>query len=497
MYEGFDPKVKSEVIVISGLNNYNVKGSYSFYDDWRMRWQKKDENPNKSEEEIMTEIKEEIKRNTDKLKEESMQRDYKIDNEKVKELESIFKQIKLKINFDSRPRILRDGKFYTISQGYLFIYDNRFFNKLHEIKLENNHNYTSVIQLDNQDLILFSEGELNVYRLKNGNFVLVQKIYDNKAGYKMQMSYSGCMAYPKTYSSLFIKNISNNRFILVSNYGYKIYSLNEKNEYSITLLEIYHNGLQTIIELDKDNFIFLSQRECGASLGGPAHNVLTIDKIKLIEISKSEKKAKLEKLKERDYYEDEESYFGFRNKKPVKKISEKEVKNVIESLKYTHIEQELLDYSTYGSYHYFKGNAILKNKYFIVAIDYNILIFDISSGKILERYEILLYGKNSLFKSDLNLQKWNNNKDNQFLINLAGNIILFELLNECELKIINQIYFKDINYLKQLNEKSNKFYDDSIREFSVYDDEDDEDDEDDDYYNSKDKNIGLRVSIFY
>ena len=127
----------------------------------------------------------------------------------------------------------------------------------------------------------------------------------------------------------------------------------------------------------------------------------------------------------------------------------------------------------------------------------NILIFDISSGKILERYEILLYGKNSLFKSDLNLQKWNNNKDNQFLINLAGNIILFELLNECELKIINQIYFKDINYLKQLNEKSNKFYDDSIREFSVYDDEDDEDDEDDDYYNSKDKNIGLSVSIFY
>ena len=497
MYDGFDQKVKSEVIVISNLNNYKLKGSYKYYDDWRMRWQKKEESQNKSEEEINAEIKEEIKRNTDKLKEESMKRDYKIDNEKEKELESIFKQIKLKINFDSKPKILRDGKFYTISQGYLFIYDNRFFNKLYEIKLEKNINYTSVIQLDNQDLILFYESEINVYRLINGKFVFVQKINDNKAGYKMQMAHKGCRAYPKTYSSLFIKNISNNRFILVSNYGYKIYSLNEKNEYSISLLEIYHNGLQTIIELDKDNFIFLSQIECGDSLGGPAHNVLTIDKIKLREISKSEKKKKLEIFKERDYYEDEESYFGFRNKKPVKKISEKEVENVIESLKYTHIEQELLDYSTYGSYHYFKGNAILKNKYFIVAIDYNILIFDISSGKILERYEILLYGKNSLFKSDLNLQKWNNNKDNQFLINLAGNIILFELLNECELKIINQIYFKDINYLKQLNEKSNKFYDDSIREFSVYDDEDDEDDEDDDYYNSKDKNIGLSVSIFY
>ena len=488
MYEGFDPKVKSEVIVISGLNNYNVKGSYSFYDDWRMRWQKKDENPNKSEEEIKAEIKEEIKRNTDKLKEESMQRDYKIDNEKVKELESIFKQIKLKINFDSKPRILREGKFFTISQGYLFIYDNRFFNKLHEIKLENNHNYTSVIQLDNQDLILFSEGELNVYRLKNGNFVLVQKIYDNKAGYKMQMSYSGCMAYPKTYSSRFIKDISGNRFILVSNYGYKIYSLNEKNEYSITLLESYHNGLKTIVELDRDNFIFLSQIECGASLGGPDHNVLTIDKIKLIEISKSEKKLKLEKLKERDYYEDEEDYFGFRNKKPAKKISEEEIKNAIESLKYTHIEQELLDYSTYGSHHYFKGNVILKNKYFIVAIDYNILIFDISSGKQLKRYEILLYGGDNLYRCNINFRKWNNSKDNQFLINLAGNIILFELINEYELKIINQIYFKDIKYLKQLNEKSNKFYNDCKIEDLEYDD---------DYYYSEDENKTFSVSIFY
>ena len=302
----------------------------------------------------------------------------------------------------------------------------------------------------------------------------------------MQMAHKGCRAYPKTYSSLFIKNISNNRFILVSNYGYKIYSLNEKNEYSITLLESYHNGLQTIIELDKDNFIFLSQRECGASLGGPAHNVLTIDKIKLREITKSEKKKKFEIFKERDYYEDEEGYFGFRNKKPVKKISEKEVKNVIESLKYTHIEQELLDYSTYGSYHYFKGNAILKNKYLIVAIDYNILIFDISSGELLKRYEILLYGEDNLYKCDINFKKWNNNKDNQFIINLAGNIILFELMNECELKIINQIYFKDIKYLKQLNEKNNKFYDDNKTEDSDYDS-----------YYYEDKNKTFSVSIFY
>ena len=137
-------------------------------------------------------------------------------------------------------------------------------------------------------------------------------------------------------------------------------------------------------------------------------------------------------------------------------------------MKYTHINQELLNYSIDESHHYFKGNAILKNKYFIVAIDYNILIFDISSGELLKRYEILLYGEDNLYKCDINFKKWNNNKDNQFIINLAGNIILFELMNECELKIINQIYFKDIKYLKKLNEKSNKFYDAGTEEYFCF-----------------------------
>ena len=55
---------------------------------------------------------------------------------------------------------------------------------------------------------------------------------------------------------------------------------------------------------------------------------------------------------------------------------------------------------------------------------------------------------------------------------------MFELVNEDELKIINQIYFKDIKYLKKLNEKSNKFYDET-KEY---------------YY--EDKNKTYNVSIF-
>ena len=54
-----------------------------------------------------------------------------------------------------------------------------------KLKLENDYNYTHVIQSDNQDLILFSQEELIIYRLKYNKYVQVQKINDNKAGYHL------------------------------------------------------------------------------------------------------------------------------------------------------------------------------------------------------------------------------------------------------------------------------------------------------------------------
>ena len=174
MYEGFDPEVKSEYILISGLNNCNEKESHGSYNDSKMEIVNKNESPNKSAKEIEAEVKEEINGNKNESKEENIQINYEINKEKEKELESKFKQLKLKIIFDSVAGILRDEKFFTISQGNFIIYDNRFFNKLYEIKLDNNYVYTSVIQLDNQDLILFSEETLIIYRLKNNKFVRVQ-----------------------------------------------------------------------------------------------------------------------------------------------------------------------------------------------------------------------------------------------------------------------------------------------------------------------------------
>ena len=95
-----------------------------------------------------------------------------------------------------------------------------------------------------------------IYRLINEKYSLFQKIEENRLGYIRQTSYSGCMGYQKPYMALYTKETSGNRFICVINYGFKIYALNDKNEYSIVLLEIYHEKIKKRYKLDKDNFNF-------------------------------------------------------------------------------------------------------------------------------------------------------------------------------------------------------------------------------------------------
>ena len=146
---------------------------------------------------------------------------YQIDDAKNKELEQIFNKINLKIIFPSKARILRDGKFYTISKGCFTIYKEKFYNKLFEIKIRGSDKITSVIELDNKDIIFFKNEQLIIYRLKDGKYSLFQKIKESRVGYEIQFSSSGCSEYLKTYRTLYIKEISGNRFISVSNYGLK------------------------------------------------------------------------------------------------------------------------------------------------------------------------------------------------------------------------------------------------------------------------------------
>ena len=189
IYDYFkENSTKENIILLSDLKK--VVDWDIFYDRRSIRRKKEEECPHKSKKEIEEEIKEEAKIKINKLKKESIKY-YKIDNERKKEFEKKFKQIKLKINFNSYPRILRDGKFYTIYNGVFTVYDERFFKKIIQIKFEEKDKINSAIQLDNKDLIFFAEDQLIIYRLQNEKYFLFQKIDENKIGYKTQKAYSG------------------------------------------------------------------------------------------------------------------------------------------------------------------------------------------------------------------------------------------------------------------------------------------------------------------
>ena len=76
------------------------------------------------------------------------------------------------------------------------------------------------------------------------------------------------------------------------------------------------------------------------------------------------------------------------------------------------------------------------------------------------KYSILKYGEDNLYKeSSMEIAKWNCSDDNEFIINIHGNITLFKFEDEpnLSLKIISFSYFKGLSNLEKLNEE-NKFY---------------------------------------
>lgn len=110
--------------------------------------------------------------------------------------------------------------------------------------------------LDNNDLILLKNELLNeesddeldndelpkyhieIYKLKNENYNLFQKI-DDYEGYNPKETIIGCRIIDLDFKINNIIKLSNKRFISISSYGFKIYSLieeNDKYEYKCSLL---------------------------------------------------------------------------------------------------------------------------------------------------------------------------------------------------------------------------------------------------------------------
>ena len=131
MYHYIKIKEKKETLILFNLKNIyeSYMSVYKYIDseqeddyEYHIYYKKQDEKQrNLAKEEILE------KRN------ESLIFYDKIDQPENKELESAFLQIRLKVNFPNEPKVLRDGIFYTISQGNFIAYDSKFFKKLYVI----------------------------------------------------------------------------------------------------------------------------------------------------------------------------------------------------------------------------------------------------------------------------------------------------------------------------------------------------------------------------
>ena len=375
-----------------------------------------------------------------KLIKQSLELYKKIDNQKMKELVSAFNQITLKVIFNGEPKILREGIFYTLSDSCFKMYDSKYFKKLLEIKF--NSLIISAILLDNNDLIFacsdFGIFHILVYRLKEKQYFEIQKIIENGLGFQARYGnhgFCGNTAYKIKYKIDDLKAISRNRFICISNYGLKIYSLNENNEYSLVLLQEHLNDVKIIHEINNNKFIFCTKKNLNDTYR--KNDKIIIEIVELKEITKQELNDKLIEL----------NNYGYQS------CSFNEIIKLEKRQKRFHLSNYI----------------IIKKKYFMVLIDNSIFIIDLFNGNLLKKYEILINlifnGNDSLFIYKLiNIQKWNNPEDNEFIIFIEKNIILFEL-NEDEngvvnLKILNYSYFPNIDNrtFEKMSEKTNKFY---------------------------------------
>ena len=445
-YSQLDTKIKNEVILLSHLEKKNNDLS-----------------------------------NDMNLKENCLKKYYKINNQKMIELEKTFKISKLKVYLHKIINLGND-KICGISRNKeCIIYENKYFNKLFEIKIDNLYNINSIIELDNNDLIFFTvdvrylKNELLIYRLKDKDYILFQKITEDKKGYITQKEQSGCTVFEKKY---FLKNIvklSNNRFMCISNYGIKIYSLNKSNQYSLVLMHAFNDPIKTIYEIDENKLILCKIKINDGICRRPDQFI--IEKIDIKNITNDEINQKINEFKEKDEQFRDIVEYKKLYKENYKDFLEidfstgyleqyncfiSEIEKIISCLKLTIISQMIYEYSLHIYEYKISDFIFLKSKYFIISVNNQLFIFNLLNFELMKIYTI----ESPFYTDNYDIKKWDNENDNEFLFILGGDITLFEL-NENNingqitiiLNVIAYIYFP-YKYPFVLNklDVENRFY---------------------------------------
>ena len=406
---------------------------------------------------------------------------YRIDDKKLVELEKSFKQIKTKIKLGfgltplSRrrvqflPEFIFDIKKIGENKKIIILYDKKYCSKL--IEIETSGIIFFVEKLGNGDLVFLvyykkekeKESEILIYREikdEKKGYYLSQKIKETIEGYEIKYERNKRIEYELYY----IIPISKNRFFCISNYGFKIYALNEKNEYELILLEPYEK-IDFIYEIDTNNFILgLNLRKVkGYGFCGNAYTCyynLLLNKIELKNIDKTEKS---------NNYKESEDNKNNNDNLGILKVREK--------LKYSFVCQEIFKYNHSSPLVserriFFSDFVVLKNKFFIIMVGNNIFFFNIENGKKLKRFEIISGHR----FSQMDIKKWDCKENDEFVLIVGDYVILFKLIEDnsskISLNILNYFLKNGLSRggLKKLKGKKNRFYsyDESSNDIFIY-----------------------------
>ncbi len=253
-----------------------------------------------------------------------------------------------------------------------------------------------------------------------------------------------------------IKKLTNNRFMSVSNYEIKLYSLNKTNSYEVILLyNDYYNDY--IYEFDDENYLIIDY--INEDFDNYFNNISLYYEPHIYKREVVIKKIKLNTIKET-----EKEKILNDNKK------NKNFINLISSLKLISSEENTTCIKEAKSTDF----IILKKKYLLIQSEYTFYILNLANLEQLAKYKISIYGEKKIhIFNNMSIVKWECTDDNEFLLKLQGNITLFKLEEENEKKInLNVIafsYFPKLGTLKRINEE-NRFivFDDNDKYIEVY-----------------------------
>ena len=406
----------------------------------------------------------------EKLKANGLKSCYKINIQKMIELRNIFTTEKLRVYCDDFFD-LENGKVCLVLGNKYLICDKNYFNKLFEIQkkildlkyqkfeysLFPKKEILFMIELDNHDLVICYDYFIyyfDIYRLsRDGVYFLYQRIEDSNDGHHntRKLTINNCHIYYKLKKVIKLKK---NRFMLISTYGIKIYSLDYYFKPTIILINDFNESIEDCYKLNENQFIFFNSELILPEIK------FTIEKICINNITNEEKYRRLFELKNDDY-------FGNKVLNRIEKKSETIISNLVLSIS----RKKIFETKCNSAIEQWKFHGVyFRKKNFIASISNHLLIFDLLNFELIKDFifveekitnPICITG-NKIIKKTL-IRKWNNSNDNQFLLIWENFIILFEL-NEIQLNgkktfnltVIAHLNKNCFNYLQKFDE--NRFY---------------------------------------